>query len=315
MDYKKQPIALSEQIKKLRNRGLIIDDDAVAMDYLTNISYYRLRAYTYPFQDNTDIKADHRFTRNDIHLSDIIDLYCFDRRLRIILFNAIEKIEVAIRSRLSHAYAIYTGNSHWFTDKSLFDKIDITVNGTKTTAFDLLQADIEKEVKRSHEDFIKHYNSKYGNPALPPSWMTLEVLSLGTLSRLYKTLKKSSVKTQIAKDFGLPNDKILSNWLYSISLWRNYCAHHSRIWNRRSVANVILPYNTTFPFLGKNPGKRIHSNKIYAVLCCIKYISNIISPTSDIKQHLISAISKGGRLLSLQDMGFPNNWEQDPVWN
>ncbi len=315
MEYIKQPIALSEQIDKLRQRGLIIDDERLAKEYLANISYYRLRAYTYPFQDNTDKAADHKFIRNDIHFSDIVDLYCFDRRLRLLLFNAIEKIEVAIRARMTQAYADMTGNSHWFTDETLFEhKVVKDRNGNESSAFSLLQAEIEKEVRRSNEDFIKYYNSTYDNPPLPPSWMTLEVLSIGTLSRLYSLLLKSPTKTKIAKDLGLPNDKILANWLYAISICRNCCAHHSRIWNRRSLINVVLPYNTAKPFMDKGTIKKIHSNKIFAVMCCIKYISNTISPNSDLKRHFLSIIGDGGNLLNLQEMGFPANWKFLDVW-
>lgn len=315
MDYVKRPITLPEQIEKLRCRGLIFDDGKVAMKYLSNISYYRLRAYTYPFQDNVDKRADHRFIRDDVHFSDIIDLYCFDSRLRFLMFNAIEKIEVAIRARLVQAFSDDTGNSHWFMDESLFEHgICRSKDGSGKTAFRLLQEEIQKEVERSNEDFIKYYREKYNNPKLPPAWMTLEVLSLGTLSRLYKLLKKSPVKVKIANDLGLPNDMILANWLYAFSVWRNCCAHHSRVWNRRSLINIILPYNTPRPFMDWVTISSIRTNKIFAVLSCIKYISNMISPDSGLRQTFFSIVGDGGKLLSLQEMGFPPNWEKIGVW-
>ena len=93
-DYTKRPLTLAEQVAKLKQRGLVFDDENEAIAYLFNISYYRLRAYTYPFQENGE-GSEHNFTRQDIHFKDIIDLYCFDRRLRSLIFNAIEKIEVA----------------------------------------------------------------------------------------------------------------------------------------------------------------------------------------------------------------------------
>ncbi len=102
--YDKRPLSIQTQIERLKGRGLIIDDEKLAVDYLSNISYYRLRAYTYPFQDNTTPDNDHKFIRSDIHFKDIIDLYCFDRRLRSLIFNAIEKIEVALRARITQRY-------------------------------------------------------------------------------------------------------------------------------------------------------------------------------------------------------------------
>ncbi len=308
MKYTKKPLTIPEQIEHLKKRGLIFDDENVAQNYLSHISYYRLRAYTYPFQDNKDISADHRFIRNDIHFSDIIDLYCFDRRLRILLFNAIEKIEIAIRTKIVLFLANDTKDSHWFTNRQLYK----TDEGKIT--FDLLIDEITKEVDRSKEDFIKHYKDKYGDPVLPPSWMTLEVLSLGTLSRLYALLLPSDTKTRIAKSLGLPNEMILSNWLHAISTWRNFCAHHSRVWNRRAISHIQLSYNTTKPFLTKKEMRNIHDNKVFAVLCCIKYLSDIISPTNNFKQNLIEIIQHGGNLLSLKEMGFPDNWENLGVW-
>lgn len=98
MEYTKTPISVEEQIEKLEKRGLNFSDKKSASEYLENISYYRLRAFTYPFQNNTDPEADHAFVRNDICFEDIIDLYVFDRRLRNLIFNELEKIEIAVRT-------------------------------------------------------------------------------------------------------------------------------------------------------------------------------------------------------------------------
>ena len=151
MDYTKRPLTLHQQVEKLQNRGLFIDDEQLAERYLSNISYYRLRAYTYPFQDNTNPVADHKFKKDDIHFSDIVDLYCFDRRLRSLMFNAIEKIEVAVRAKIVQAYSEVTGNSNWFNDRSLYKHKEVLDrNGQPTTAYDLLMKDIEGADKPAH---------------------------------------------------------------------------------------------------------------------------------------------------------------------
>lgn len=183
-----------------------------------------------------------------------------------------------------------------------------------TTAFDLLMDEIDYEINRSNEDFIKHYQQKYDTPQQPPAWMTLEVLSLGTLSKMYNLLKKSSLKKKVARDLGLGDDKVLSNWLHAIAVWRNCCAHHSRIWNRRSIINIIMPTNIYHPFIKRELMPKLHPNKIFTVLCCIKYFSNIISPDSNLKQNILSIIGDGGNLLNLQDMGFPKDWKYLDVW-
>ena len=147
IDYTKKPLTLAEQVARLKQRGLVFDDESEATAYLFNISYYRLRAYTYPFQENGE-DSEHTFTRKDIHFKDIIDLYCFDRRLRSLIFNTIEKIEVAVRTKIVQVYAESTGDSHWFNDESLYrfgyddlmDRIDADVNRSNALQLQIRQS-------------------------------------------------------------------------------------------------------------------------------------------------------------------------------
>ena len=225
---------------------------------------------------------------------------------------------------MSLIYSEATGDSNWYEDESLFKDDSFWINEKDESTgriekkevfqYDVLMDDIASEVKRSNEDFIKHFYGKYSEPKNPPAWMTLEVISFGTLSRLFELLKKSSMKDQIAKELGLPDDRILANWLHAIAVLRNCCAHHSRIWNRRYIVSVKLSYNTTYPFIDRDTIKLIRSNKLFAVLSCIKYFSDIISPGSDLKRNFLSLLGDGGQLLSMKEMGFPANWKYLDVW-
>ena len=307
-------MSIKTQVAKLKKRGLIIDDENLAGEYLMNISYYRLRAYTYPFQNNTNLDEDHKFIQKDIHFKDIVDLYCFDRRLRSLIFNAVEKIEVAVRTKIIQIYSESTGDSHWFEDETLFKDDSKWIDGEKIFAYDTLLDDILREVNRNNEDFIKHYKNKYSTPETPPAWMTLEVISFGTLSRLYELLKKDNNKKEIAKQFGLNKIDILENWLHALSNLRNCCAHHSRVWNRRFVINLMLPNNTNRLFLDRESSATIRKNKLFAHLCCVKYILDIISPNNNFYKNLKDLIANDGKLLSLKEMGFPENWRYIGVW-
>ena len=303
--YNKKPLTIDQQIAKLENRGLEFDDKTSAANYLSNISYYRLRAYTYPFQDNDDPENDHRFIRKGISFNDIIDLYCFDRRLRALVFNALEKIEVAARTKIIYTYSIASNDSHWYVDDAHYEE---------ECKFDILEKEMGDDIDRSNEDSIKHYDQKYSQPDFPPSWMGLEVVSFGTLSKLYEALKKSDSKKEIAYQFGLCDVKIMENWFHALSNLRNCCAHHSRIWNRRFMVHIKMPYNTKRSFMDRESLRNIKQNKIFALLSAIKYISDIISPGNSFKTNLIQIIENGGQLLSLKDMGFPENWKQLGVW-
>ena len=299
IEYNKQPLSINQQIQRLKERGLLFNDENEAKAYLFNISYYRLRAYTYPFQDNSE-NSSHFFLQHNLFFKDFIDLYCLDRRLRSLIFNAIEKIEVSVRTKIVQVYAESTHNSHWYEDESLY----------RYPINDLLEH-IESDVNRSNEDFIKHYKAKYKTPPMPPSWMALEVVSFATLSRLFQALKSDDRKQHITSMFGLKKVEILENWLHAISNLRNCCAHHSRVWNRRFMVSIKLPYNTTYPFIDR---ATIRTNKLFALLSCINYILSIISPDSDFKRHLKELLKSDCRLLDHKDMGFPNNWQTLPLW-
>jgi abortive infection bacteriophage resistance protein len=178
MQYKKEPTTVNEQIKKMQSRGLTIVDTALAAHYLLNISYYRLRAYTFPFQNNA---VEHQPFIKKISFEEIINLYVFDRQLRLLIFNAIEKIEISFRTQIIYQYSLIHG-SHWHLKPELYNN---------SIYFAEQIASLQKEIDRSNETFIKHYKMKYTKPSSPPSWMSLEVSSMGLLSKLFKNLKKT----------------------------------------------------------------------------------------------------------------------------
>lgn len=293
---------MSEQVDKLESKGLIFYDKKEAEHFLFDVSYYRLRAYTYPFQDNSG-DGEHLFVRDDIYFSEIINLYKFDRDLRFLVFNAIARIEVSLRARITQIYSEQTGDCHWFLNKELY-RCD----------FDKLVKDIAADVNRSNEEFIKHYYNKYDEPEMPPCWMSLEVVSFGTLSRLYQSLKKDGNKKRLAQSYGIADISVFENWLHAISNLRNCCAHHGRIWNRRFMINMVLPYNTSRLFMDRKSLNTIKRNKLFPLLSAIKYLLDSIDASNDFKEILRSLLNRNLRLLSLRDMGFPSNWNQLSVW-
>lgn len=238
----------------------MFNNETKAAHYLSNISYYRLRAYTYPFQDRND--PNHVFLKNTT-FEEVVSLYVFDRKLRILLFDALEKTEVALRTKIIYELALKHG-SHWHEDVALFR--------VPSRFF----RDINKlyeEVDRSTETFIKHYKTQYTHPATPPAWMSLEVASLGLLSKIFENLKKGPEKKTITTAFGLSNPVILESWMHSFAHLRNICAHHARLWNRRFTTVPQLPTNTLFPFLNNH---NVYPNKLYAPLSCILYILKLL---------------------------------------
>ena len=294
--YTKLPVSIPEQIEKLKNRRLHFLDEKKAANYLSNISYYRLRAYTYPFQDNDN--PNHPFIQK-VNFEDIIKLYVFDRRLRLLIFNAIEKIEVALRTQIIYHYSLTYGG-FWHLKPELYNN---------AVYFAEQIASLQKEIDRSNETFIKHYKETYDDPKEPPCWMSLEVSSIGLLSKMFSNLKKEKCKDKITVHFGLKDVDVLTNWMHCFSVIRNICAHHGRLWNRR-LPKITLPRKTLCTFVDN---KQIHNNKTYAYLCCILYVLNIISPKHSLKNSLIN-LMKTCPMMQEKEMGFPKNWQQEQMW-
>ncbi|MFN6379874.1 MAG: Abi family protein [Flavobacteriales bacterium] len=301
MKYTKPPLSLRDQVTSLEAKGLLIKNPQVAIDALSRVSFYRLRAYTYPFQDNLNPK--HPFVKQ-VSIEDIIALYNFDRSLRVLIFDALERIEIALRTQIIYQLSIVHG-SHWQTNPGLFKD---------TAKFSKHLNKLQEEIDRSDETFIKHYKTKYTSPSQPPSWMSLEVASMGVLSKFYQNLKDAPEKFAVAHSFGIKKADILENWMFCFSALRNICAHHARLWNRRMTAHIKLSYNTTHPFFNGKEISGIYNNKLYAALCATQYMLDRIEPNNDFRQRLrtlIASIPLGQE----KEMGFTQNWTQHPFWN
>lgn len=297
MEYIKRPLSIKQQIQLFENRGLNIPDVKTASRYLSNISYYRLRAYTYPYQENDT--ENHPFLAG-VSIEDIMELYTFDRRLRLLVFDAIERIEIALRTQIIYHWSIKYG-SHWHLNQKLYKDKSKFINQLNS---------LQKEVHRSNETFLKHYLKKYSEPSEPPCWMSLEVTSMGLLSIIFQNLRNCSEKKAVTHHFGIYSNIILENWIHNLCNVRNICAHHGRLWNRRIPIHLNIPKKTTFQFLDN---RNILPYKLYASLAAIVYMLKVINPEGTFKQRLLELLETCPRE-QLKEMGFPDNWENDSFW-
>lgn len=296
MEYTKLPIDLPRQIEMLTERGLIIKDKKQALNQLRIISYFRLANYWRPLEQD---KVSHRFKPNS-YFENAIDLYYFDKELRTLVFTAIQTIEIALRTKIIHHFSLKFG-AFWFMDEALFaDK------GIFTNCFN----NIREELHRSKEDFIQEHFNRYDNPPYPPAWKTLEVVSLGTLSKLYCNLTDTAVKKRIAREFLLPQHLYLESWIKCAAVLRNYCAHHARIWNRRFPLKPQLPYKLASAWIDN---QKTSSVKFYAQLCCLIYLQNSIYPDNLFKRKFLELLEAHPNI-DVGAMGFPDGWQAEPIW-
>lgn len=294
----KPAINIQDQIALLQSRNLSFNNIGDAPHFLSNISYYRLKGYWWEMQDD---KVQHHF-RDGSFFEDAIDLYNFDRHFRIIIFNAIERIEISLRTKLIYHLSNSYG-SLWYLNPSIFED---------PKRYSSFLGKISMDMSLSSEEFIvKHYDNHPNE--MPECWKALEVLTLGALSKLYSNLKHQlPEKNLISKEFGLNNQKYLASWLLTITVIRNIVAHHSRLWNRVIINKYDWPTANSKPILTYVPDN-FQRRKIFPILSAIIYLNNEISPGNHIKQELINLFTQFPNT-QLSKMGFPSTWQNEPIW-
>ncbi len=308
MKYTKPPLSISEQITRLQVRSLIISDTEKAKNYLTHIGYYRLSAYFIPFeQTGRSGQRNHHFKPNT-HFQNIIDLYIFDRKLRLFIMEAIERIEVSTRTTWASELALENSNSHAYIESSFF-------KAPKKHQYMLDRA--SKELHKSQEIYVLHYKSKYTKPDLPPIWAMVESLSFGSLSHWVELTTSTKVKSSIAKKLGLPNINTMEKILHILTYVRNLCAHHSRVWNRRLT--LQLPYIKHFKSdmereaISSKTHHEQSTREIYNYLVVLAHLMKKIQPNTTWIKRLVAHIQTLDEKHHIK-MGFPSSWQTKPLW-
>ncbi|MEO5347743.1 MAG: Abi family protein [Magnetococcus sp. YQC-9] len=295
MRYDKPHTSFAQQIALLQSRGMIIDDYAQAIHCLTHLNYYRLVAYWLPFEEE---HATHRF-RPGTRFSEVLNLYEFDRKLRLLMMDAIERVEVSLRTQWAY-YLSKEHGSHAYMLPSL------CVN---PETFKKNLDNLKESIHNSHEIFVKHYLDKYTEPNLPPIWACCELLTFGALSRWYADLRPKPIRRAIANTFGFDDD-VLESFLRHLNLIRNDCAHHHRLWNRSFTITMRIPRSKPMELV-ENFCKE-NCRKIYNALVMLVWIMERIEPNNDWQNRLLAIIQQ--HAIDPSAMGFPADHAWRPIW-
>jgi abortive infection bacteriophage resistance protein len=229
----------------------------------------------------------------------VLTLYIFDRELRLLVLDAIERVEVALRAQWAHHMAMSHG-PHGYLEQGNYAHI-----GRHASAV----AELNKEFSRSRDTFATHYRDKYTSPKLPPVWMAAEVMSFGLLSKFYSDLKLRGDRNAIAAPFAL-DEKVVTSFAHHISHVRNICAHHGRLWNKRFTVKMTVPkYPAKLPVAMRDADPRYLHN----TLVTLDYLLALIAPGNEWKQRLVALID-GCPLADPASMGFPADWRVRSVW-
>lgn len=296
--YTKSPLTFEQQLQQLKDRGLVIDNDDFALSQLRTISYYRLSAYWHPFRkiEQDGVLSDD--VEEGTQFNEVMKLYEFDRRLRLLVMDAIERIEVYARTLFTYHVGHKYGTFGHTEAANFYPDFDHTSWLEK----------IEDDADRSKDEFITHYKNKYtGFPALP-IWMVTEVMSLSSLSRGYWGLKNDD-KRFISNEFALPH-KCLGNWFHAINYIRNICSHHGRLWNRELAIKPMMLRARDW-----NPPVSPRNDRVFYILLILRYLLKKTHGSDEWKEqcdNLLKLLAEDRKWRAA--MGIPEDWIDHPVW-
>ncbi len=287
---------------------MIFRNESTAPHFLENISYYRLKGYWWDMQADYTL---HTFQANT-YFEDIVERYNFDRHLRLILFDAIERIEIALRTKMIYHLSITHGGL-WYLNANLFENTNLIINGVTKTIHLHTVDELRKEFNRSQEIFIKDHRTRYPNQDAD-AWKIMEVASMGTLSKFYKSLRHQlPEKSAIANEMGLNLHSELSSWLEAITYVRNIIAHHSRLWSRNMVKRPIEQLKNPISQWFIYPLTPVQSKKPFLIISSMLYLCNLVTPGHTIKTKILELFANSSTI-PIYKLGFLNNWNNEPLW-
>jgi abortive infection bacteriophage resistance protein len=323
--YQKPWKSFEDLLDQLIARGMTVTDRSLALENLSKIGYYRLSGYWYAFRErtgelvlldagrkparvkSTKLAADE--FKPGASFQNAVDLYVFDKKLRGLVMDALERIEIALRVDITHtlsamdpcAYARVDLLHGDFSGK-INPKTGISRHKEWLTRHDQL-------VSRSREDSIQHHKINYG--PTPPMWIAAEIWDFGTMSTLFGGMREAE-QNAISTKYGISNGRVFASWLRSLNYLRNVCAHHSRLWNRNIIDQPRLPPIVEAPWVAPFLGNTHALARCFLLLCITRHVMRVISPRSTwpqrMKQHLQDFPPLSHMGLNNAGMGMHANW-------
>lgn len=305
----------ADQLQILTDRGLLVRDSDIAILDLERIGYYCLSGYWYPFRilkDDPDAipRKEDQFVAGS-YFEDAVALYIFDKDLRLMALDALERIERAIRVDVAHLLGQRDSFAHHdplqFYSNFGSNTIAHGRNAGKTQ-HQLWMEHYYSLIKRNHSvAFVAHNMGKYGKL---PIWVAIEILDFGSLSRLFAGMKIAD-KNKIAAKYRLQSGRQLEKWLRSLNFFRNVAAHHSRMWNMNIIEVAPKPQ-----FDGN--WQSLNNHQPFMYFSMMQYLMQVIVPESDwggrFKSLVQSFPEPVNSAVKASDFGVVDGWESWGLW-
>lgn len=312
-----------QQLEILSSRGLLIPNHDDALRDLQNVGYYRLAAYWYPFREIDHVDADGTVIRSDrlragTSFDDAHALWTFDQRLRFILLEALERIEVALRVRTAHCIGAQDPFAHLhasYLDMPRCLKTVQTPQGSMT-AHHWWVTRYEEKLASTHDDILRLYRSRW--ELKPPVWVAVELLDFGMLSTFFRQFLTKAQQSEISRTFGISQGSFLVNWIKVLNHVRNMCAHHARVWNQpvtfrlQRIPTGMSPNLDPLHELTGTPKARIYS-VLYVCAFLLDSLGDNSAWIHSARNLLTSFPNVQGP--TINDIGAPENWQSHLIWD
>jgi abortive infection bacteriophage resistance protein len=245
---------------------------------LKNIGYYRLSAYFLPFK-----RDDDNYTEG-LSFERVYHIYEFDRKLRNLLFAAIEVIEVSLRARIAYFHSEKYGPLGYLNPATFNNK-------HKPEKF---KENIDREIENNKKVlFVKHHIDNYGGQF--PLWVICELFTFGMISYFYNDLT-----TADKKQFAGSYYKDMVSWLRCCTDIRNICAHYGRLYYRSFSA---MPTGFNIPEAAKR--------RLWGAMLSVKALYPSTDKWNTEFMPAIEALFEEYKEdIDLYHLAFPKNWTQ-----
>jgi abortive infection bacteriophage resistance protein len=312
--YSKPWLSYNAQLKQLQSRGLVVPDEPAAIAFLSHVNYYRLSGYCLAFEDG----SRHTFLPGTT-FSSIRNAYTFDFRLRDLLSEALEVVEVDFRTAVAHHFGKVHG-AFGHTQPANFFQARPRSSGNPGSAprgFRFQHAEwltnLRTEIERSKETFVAHFRQTYSNFPDLPIWVATEIMSFGTLSKMCAGMSAPD-KRAVAQRYGL-QPTTLASWIHHLSVIRNLCAHHARVWDRLWSVRPELPAGHAWrpPHLSGN-------GRLGATLLILNHLLRRCPAAGAFPREWHNRVSEllttpPATPVALRQMGITPEWFAGPLWS
>ncbi|MDQ6967081.1 MAG: Abi family protein [Mariprofundaceae bacterium] len=304
-----------EQLTILKSRGMLVGDEIKASNYLERIGYYRLSGYWYSFRKHEVTSLGNNklgYVRHDdfmenSYFEDAVKLYVFDKKLRLLALDALERIELSVRVDVAHLLGEKDIYAYENPRNFYRDFYTVVRRRGKTNHEEWLDS-YYNNLKRSRKlPFVAHYMNKYGKL---PIWVSTEIWDFGMLSKLFSGMQRVD-QDKIAQKYGAVSGMAFETWLRGFNFIRNVSAHHSLLWNS-NILERASPIKDDM-FLAK-----LRTERAFIYFCLMQKLLSVICPNSSWGQRFSDLMDDFPEIrckaVSLNDFDLPEDWRTWEFW-